>query len=290
MAGTDLHCHTWSSDNTMSEREVVALAASLGIDTLAITDHDTTAGIAAAVEAGAELGVRIIPGIEISAYDFKRGRRAHILGYAVEPGHPALEAVCRPVRERRHEASREMVRRLQERGYPLEWERVCKYAEHGTGVYKQHIMHALLDLGLCVSIHGPLYKELFARGSDGKPDGIAFLRIEYADAVAAIRAIRAAGGAAVLAHPGQLGNFEAVEEWVAEGLGGIEAFHTSHTVEHTERALQLAERYDLAVTGGSDFHGDLYGSPEHPIGCVLAPEDAVERLLAKRAVIHSSLS
>ncbi|WP_248927615.1 PHP domain-containing protein [Paenibacillus hamazuiensis] len=270
----DLHCHTHHSDNPSTVREVIALAKEQGVSHLAITDHDTTDGLHEAARLGRELGVDIVPGIEISAYDTERKRRAHILGYNVEPGHPSLEALCGPLRARRHEISQLIVQRLQQHGFDIAWEDVLRYARAGSTVFKQHIMHALVDKGYCTRVNGELQKRLFARGGGGTEPGIAFISMEYADARKAIAAIREAGGVAVLAHPGQLGNFEAIDEWVKAGLQGIEAAHPSHSAEDEALARLYAAKHGLVITAGSDYHG-AYGNEAHLPGCMDAGLNAV---------------
>lgn len=257
------------------------MAKKAGISHLSITDHDTTVGLEEAARLGKVHGVEIIPGIEISAADRVRKRRAHILGYYIEPDHPALTALCDANVRQRHQASKMMVERIVQEGYKITWEQVRRFARHGTAVYKQHIMHALMDQGYCREIHGELEKRLFSRGGAGEKPGIAFVPIPYVDAVDAIRAIGEAGGVPVLAHPGQLGNFDAVEEWVAYGLQGIEAYHPSHTAEDVAKCLALAERFDLVVTGGSDFHGG-YGDGKYPLGSINAGYGSVVGLTGKR--------
>jgi hypothetical protein len=261
----DLHCHTKISDNSFTTEEVIALAAEAGVTHLAITNHDTTMGLREAVALGEQFGVEIIPGIEISAYDYKRSRRAHFLGFYVGPDHPAIEELCAPLRAARHEACRVMVERIREAGYNIDWEQVQTYAEDGTGVYKQHIMHALIDRGYTDAIYSPLYKALFARGGDGKEPGIAYVPLTYVDACDAIRTILAAGGVPVLAHPGQMDNYDAVAEWAEAGLMGIEVKHPDHSAVDEARARSLAHEYDLIMTGGSDFHG-FYGDKQSPLG------------------------
>ncbi len=256
----DLHCHTNVSDCSMSINQVIELARGKGVTHLAVTDHDTTEGLKTAMRIGSHLGVEIISGIEISAYDFKRKVRAHVLGYYVQPEHKAIRELCSPLIARRHAASRKMVEILAAKGYEITWEQVTRYAGT-TGVFKQHIMHALMEAGYCDSIYGDLYKTLFSRGEQGQPRGIAYIPLEYVDVVSAIRAIRAAGGVPVLAHPGQFDNFEAVPEWVEAGLEGIEVRHPYHDEQAEERAIKLAREFNLIITGGSDFHG-VYG--DHP--------------------------
>ncbi len=273
----DLHVHTKISDNSLTVFEVILLAREKGIEYLAITDHDTTKGLKDAADIGRELGVHIIPGIEISAYDYKNQKRAHILGLYIKPGHNALERLCQPMVAARHQASREMVDRIIKAGYAISWAEVEKFAEGGTGVYKQHIMHALVDRGYCDSIYGPLYKTLFKRDGNTGVQGIAMIPLEYIDALDAIKAVRNAGGIAVIAHPGQLDNFDAIGEWAEAGLEGIEAYHQSHTEEEVERSLELAAKYDLTVTGGSDFHG-RYGETVVEPGCKELSEACIREL------------
>jgi len=264
----DLHCHTSISDNSYSIEEVIQLAKEHGVEYLAITDHDTTKGLPTAIQLGAEYGINIIPGIEISAFDYSRGTRAHILGYDVTPGHAAISHLCDPLIKQRHEASFHMVERIIEAGYNISWYGVSQYAIGGTGVYKQHIMHALLDAGYTSTIYGDLYKKLFARGDQDKgiPKGLAYTSITYIDMFDAVKAITEAGGVPVLAHPGQMHNFPAISELVDAGLQGIEVWHPSHDTATEERAKVAATEFNLLQTGGSDFHGFYTDSPRFHLG------------------------
>lgn len=280
----DLHCHTNISDCSLSIEEILELAIEEEVTHLAITNHDTTMGLEEAVKLGMDRGIEIVPGIEISAYDFKRETRVHILGYFIEPGHPAIDQLCTPLVEKRHQASEIMVGKLIEAGYSIRWDQVEKFAEGGTGVYKQHIMHALLESGYTETIYGDLYKKLFSRGKAGEAPGIAFVLLQYVDCKSAVEAIRQAGGVPVLAHPGQYRNFEAVPELVVCGLEGIEVWHPLHGPEDEERASQLALQYDLVMTGGSDFHG-FYGEKEVRLGCKDPGRQQVDALKARKAKI-----
>ena len=277
----DLHVHTRITDNSLSAREVIKQAKKRGIRYLAITDHDTTKGLKEAIEYGYELGVEIIPGIEISAYDYKRYKRAHILGLYIEPGHLELEYLCKPLIESRNKVSYEMVTRLIAEGYDISWEDVQKYADGGTGVFKQHIMHALMDRGYCDSIYCDLYKMLFRRGSNTEPQGLVYIPLEYVDARAAIRAVREAGGIAVLAHPAQLNNYDAIEEWVELGLEGIEVFHPSHRQEDIHTSLIYAQKHNLVITGGSDHHG-FYGELPVELGCPELNVSSIQELIRRK--------
>ncbi|WP_408008186.1 PHP domain-containing protein [Pseudalkalibacillus sp. A8] len=281
----DLHCHTKISDNTLSIEEVLLLARDNHVTHLAITDHDTTAGLKQAIDIGEKIGVEVIPGIEISAYDYKRGRRAHILGLYVEPGHPTIEKLCKPLIKKRHEASYQMVQKLIDAGYDISWEEIQRFAEGGTGVYKQHIMHALLEKGYTDRIYGDLYRKIFFRGNSKQQPGIAFVPIEYIDAKDAIRVIRVAGGIPVIAHPGQFDNFDAVEEWVGGGLEGIEVRHPLHDGQDEAKAIALSEQYGLVKTGGSDFHG-FYGDSDVTIGSISMDHDCLEKLQQRKQQIQ----
>ncbi|MCO1601627.1 PHP domain-containing protein [Desulfosporosinus nitroreducens] len=276
----DLHVHTKISDNSLSTDEVIRLAKKKGITHLAITDHDTTKGLQEAVSLGQEIGVGIVPGIEISAYDYQRNKRAHILGMYIEPGHPALDLLCTSLIQSRNQASHDMVRKVMDAGYDISWEAVQKY-EGGTGVYKQHIMHALLEKGYCESIYGDLYKKLFQRGGTSEPQGIAYIKLEYVDAQTAIRTVREAGGIAVLAHPGQLRNFDAIDDWVELGLEGIELYHPSHNEEDRQTSLRYAQKHNLIITGGSDFHG-FYGEKPVELGCPELDKECINELLSRK--------
>lgn len=203
------------------------------------------------------------------------------LGFYVEPDHPAIEEQCAPLRTARHEACRTMVERIRKAGHTINWEPVQTYAEGGTGVYKQHIMHALIDRGYTDAIYSPLYKTLFARGGDGKEPGIAYVSLTYVDAADAIRAILAAGGVPVLAHPGQMDNYAAVPEWAEAGLQEIEVRHPDHSPLDEAQARALAYEYGLIMTGGSDFHG-FYGGKSSPLGSQSLGLECVEALKARK--------
>lgn len=256
----DLHCHTNRSDNSLSVSQVLQLAKINGVTHLAITDHNTTLGVNEGIRLGRQMGIEVIPGVEISAYDYKRKVKVHILGYYIEPEHPYLEKVCTFLIESRKKSSQEMMKRIQDTGYHITWEQVEKYTPNGTGVFKQHIMHALKDQGYCDQLFGGLYSTLFSPGEDGKEQGLAYVSMDYVDAVEAIQAIRAAGGVPVVAHPGQYNNYEAIEEWAEAGLEGIELFSPAHHIRDEWKVRSMANQYHLITTGGSDFHG-LYGDP-----------------------------
>lgn len=283
----ELHCHTNISDCPLTIDQVLELALAEGVSHLAVTNHDTTEGLAEAIEKGKKLGIEIIPGIEISAYDFERRRRVHILGYFIENGHAAIKNLCQPIVEKRHELSYKMVQRIISAGYEITWERCEELAEGGIGVFKQHIMHALMEAGYADYIYGDFYKKLFNRGKNGEKPGLAYIPMEYIDARDAVQAILAAGGVPVLAHPGQYGNFAMVPALAEIGLQGIEVWHPLHTHQHEQQARYLATKYDLIMTAGSDFHGD-YGEKPVVLGSRSPGVEVVEALKKRRARVRSA--
>lgn len=256
----DLHVHSHWSDGECSPYALVQDAVQKGLCAIALTDHDTLKGVEELEQAGKQLGLPVYGGIEISCIQ-SDGRPLHLLGYAIpESGREAVEEFCRPYRLSRNRAVMESAKILQQAGYPVTQEGVLALAGPGKDVCKQYIMQMLMDAGLCTELYGPLYRKLFKKQGDGTP-GIAALSFASASPEEAVRCIVAAGGKAVLAHPGQYGNFDEVAPLVAAGLGGIEAFHPKHSAADTARCLQLAEQYGLSITGGSDFHGK-YGEGE----------------------------
>lgn len=268
----DLHCHTKISDGSVGIEELIAIAKRRGLSTIAVTDHDTTAAATRAVVIGKRQDIQVIHGVEFTTQDTKRGKQAHLLCYLCD--HPdRLEGLCRRTGENRRAAGIEMVRRVM-RYYPITPELVTKCAAGSTGIYKQHIMHALMDAGFTDSIFGELFNKLFA-----KDTGIARVEITYPDTRDVLAAIHEAGGIAVLAHPPVYHSEELLDELITLGLDGVEVWHPYHSPEQTQQLLQLAQHHGLVTTGGSDFHG-MYARSARPLGSTSAPDDAVAALLA----------
>ena len=252
----DLHVHSTMSDGSDTFEQVLDQARERGIERLAVTNHDTTAGLAEACELGKRMGVQVVGGIEVSAYDFECGRKVHVLGLGLEEGAPALAALCEPTLKRRNENTHWQLGRLVEAGYAVDVERALELGRASTCLYKQHLMAALTDEPFTSEGYRTLYRSLFKNG------GICDRDITYVDARDAVRAIVEDGGVAVLAHPGQLNSYDLLPSLVACGLGGIERFHPDHGTADHVRCAELAERYNLVRTGGSDYHG-RFGSIPH---------------------------
>lgn len=250
MSRIDLHLHTTHSDGSLSPTEVLRLAHKAGVTALAITDHDIVTGVPEALAAGAELGIEIIPGVEISSR--VGDSELHILGYCLHWQDPELNQRLAFLRESRHSRNPQIIERLRALGLDVTYEEVRALA--GTdAVGRPHIARLLMNKKYVTSA-----KDAFDRYlADGRP---AYVARELPNPADAIAWIRAAGGVAVLAHPtwakvyGE-GLTTLLTTLKAAGLGGIEVHYSTHTKRQTTEYLDLAKRLDLLVTGGSDFHG-----------------------------------
>lgn len=267
----DLHCHTKISDGSVGIEELITIAKRRGLTTIAVTDHDTVAGATRAVNIGKRQNVKVIHGVEFTTWDYKRNKQAHLLCYLCD--HPdRLEGLCRRTLTSRQAAGVEMVRRVM-RYYPITPEMVTRCATGSMCIYKQHIMHALMDAGYADSIFGDVFHKLFANDT-----GVARVDVTYPDTREVLEAIHEAGGIAVLAHPPVYHSEELLEELIELGLDGIEVWHPYHSPEQTAQLLQLAEQHGLVTTGGSDFHG-MYARTSRPLGSTSAPDEAIAQLL-----------
>lgn len=274
-----MHCHTKMSDGSTAIDELVLLAKRLGIRTIAVTDHDTFAGAVRAQIFGKRQGIEVLPGAEISAMDGKRGRKVHLLCYLCDnPGR--LEGICKKTRERRQAAAVQMMQKVM-RMYPITPEMVSRRAQGSTNIYKQHIMHALVDAGYSLTIFGELFQKLF----DPKV-GLAYASVAYPDVRDLLRQVHEAGGLAVLAHPAVYDSYDLLEELAEQGLDGVEAVHPRNHEGDEERLRQIAERYGLVTTGGTDFHG-MYSSGMHPLGTCTVPDEQVEALKKRKQRLNS---
>lgn len=252
----DLHTHSHFSDGDRSPWELVRQAKACGLSGLGLTDHDTLAGGEELFQAGRAFGLPVVLGVEISCSQ-RDGRQLHLLGYAIPTeGRQAVEDFCRPIRQARNRAVLQSAQALAQAGYPVSEKRLLAQAGPQGQLCKQYLMAQLIEAGLCKELYGALYKKLFKE--EAAP---AALQFPTADPVEAVQCVTRAGGKAVLAHPGQYGNFQALPALAEAGLWGIEAYHPKHSPEDTQKCLELARRFQLAVTGGSDFHG-RYGEGE----------------------------
>lgn len=249
----DLHTHSMHSDGTCTPEQIVRMAARAKVNLLALTDHDCIAGVRDAVQAGDELGVRVVPGVE---FDNEWPHELHILGLDVDMDHPVLLRAMDVARERRDKRNTIIFSRLKDHGVDIE-----PFMAHGqTATTKLHIAHALIAGGYAGEV-----KEAFAKYlRPGMPGYYVEKRFTPEQV---IEIIHRADGIPVLAHPCHIrDNFHSLlDELVSLGLLGIEAFYPSNTPRQTELYLSVASQYHLMVTCGSDFHGA--NRPGVPIGC-----------------------
>lgn len=273
MRRIDLHTHSNRSDGTFTPSEVVRLAAERELDVVALTDHDTTDGLAEALDEGVRSGVDVVPGVEFSA-EFD-GTSVHVLCYWMNVEDEGLQRELRRLRDDRFRRGELMVERLSALGLPVEFERVRQIAGEAT-IVRPHIAQAMVEAG-----HVETEKEAFERWiGDGRPGHVAKHALEPVDAVALIRA---AGGVCVLAHPGMWGDESSVpdtliERMAAAGMRGLEVDHPDHTPEAIEHYRRLAGDLALVATGGSDCHGLRYDPVR--LGMSLCDPDAFDALRA----------
>ena len=271
MIKADLHVHTEMSDGSFTVEEVIKLAKEKGLTHIAITNHDTVKGLKEAIEIGEKYGVNVIPGIEISAYDYKRNRKVHLLGYGIDLEGKNIKKLCDRLLKDRNEMTLNQVKIISDLGYDISLEEVKEYSKNSGVAYKQHIMQVLINKGYIQEIYSPLYKELFRNG------GPCDMELQYIDIYDALDAIIKDNGIPIIAHPGQLKSYELIEELVDKGLVGIEKYHISHSKEDEEKIDELANKYNLIITGGSDFHGDY--AKKRVLGCRTTPQETVEYII-----------
>jgi predicted metal-dependent phosphoesterase TrpH len=300
----DLHTHSLASDGQLPPAEIVRLAEAAQLAAVALTDHDTVDGLAAAEFVARQYSeLKFVPGIETSAR-FQAGTM-HILGLGIDAKSPALGRICEELRAARRERNPRMIARLQELGFDIDMEYVLATAGEMeqsavtsrdaqasgalSGVAKPadkqvlgrlHMAHAMRRKGYVSSTQEAFEKYL----GDGKP---AYVDKERLEPKALIAAILDAGGVAALAHPPQLhyenrAQFERIlRDLIGQGLNGLEVYHADHSVDQTRLYLDFALRFGLAVTGGSDYHGP--DKPQSRIGYPRVPlagvgEETIVRL------------
>ncbi len=272
----DLHAHSSASDGTDSPAELMMAAAAAGLDVVAITDHDTTAGWDSAAGAKPD-GLTVVLGAEFSCVHVDAvGRRValHLLGYLFDPEDKPLRAERRALRASRSVRAEQIVQRLVADGFPVTWTQVTRLANGGS-VGRPHVARALVDAGVVASIDA-------AFGSLLSSSGPYYVRKPDLEVLSAIELILAAGGLPVFAHPlahrrGPIVTDDAVADMAAAGLVGIEVDHPDHDAKARAHAGGLAAELNLIGTGSSDYHG---ANKTTSLGACTTSPEAFERLLA----------
>jgi 3',5'-nucleoside bisphosphate phosphatase len=260
----DLHTHSTASDGARAPRDVVRAARELSLAAIALTDHDTVDGLAEATDEGGLQGVRVIPGIELSAVE--GDSETHVLGLHLQHV-TRLESQLHGLRAMRLTRAERIVVRLNELGVRVTLDDVLVQSAGGA-VGRPHIARALVNDGWATDLRDAFDRYL----GNGRPAFVPKDRLSIDDAIAMIHD---AGGLAILAHPGQSGTRKRIEALAAVGLDGVEVRHPSHNADDVARLSALVEHFRLVPSGGSDWHGSAEGG--RTLGMMRVPIAWLER-------------
>lgn len=264
----DLHIHTTVSDGMLFPEEVVIQASKAGLKAIAITDHDTTDGIIDALKMGNKLNLEVIPGVEINTE--YNNREIHILGYFMNYNLNWFQELLKKLRSEREQRAKKILDLLAKIGKPIDRTKLMETAKASSSIGRPHIAKCLVEAGY-VSTTREAFETLIGRG---KPAYVPRFKLTPQEA---IKYIKQAGGVAVLAHPGESIDLKCFAYLIQNGLLGLEAVHHEHSVELESKLKSLANKYNLAITGGSDFHGGgRAGGPK--IGSKTVPYSYVEKI------------
>ena len=284
MKFADLHLHSTASDGSDAPSEVVRRAHAAGFAAMALADHDTMDGVPEARAEAERLGMEYVTGVEYSCLDGER--EIHMLGYGLDAEDPTLRSELARLRAGRFDRGHGIVMKLNELGVAITWDRVKEIAGD-ENVGRPHIARAMKEGGYIAEIKDAFTPEWIANG------GRAYVERVKISPEEAIAQIRAAGGVAVLAHPGRFrGDGDTIDDsvidrYIAAGLQGVEVFYSRHTPSMVEHYRRLAEEKGLVMTGGSDDHGvnadeSFMGRVRLEYGYVAALKDAIAASRAAR--------
>mgnify|MGYP004635546581 FL=1 len=286
----DLHIHSVFSDGSQTVGELIAEAREQGLAGIAVVDHDSLRQLSSVRAEARAAGFPVLAGVEASCIDAASGRKVHILVYGLEAtpdGSGPLERIVDETLALRCANTLWQAWTLERAGvapcgHPATVASVLEVSRASTGVYKQHVMQALTGLCYRDAEYQRIYRQLFKDG------GIVERDIpQYPEVLEVVRAAREQGGVPVLAHPRQMNSWDAVPALVTAGLMGIEAFHPDNDDAASARCFELAYRFGLMCTGGSDYHG-RYGSPTCVGERFITPDeggDAVARLFERERLL-----
>ena len=271
----DLHAHSTASDGSKTPAAVVAAAHAAGVAAIALTDHDTMSGVAEAMEAGRAIGIRVVPGVELSAvHDDKE---VHLLGLHIDRP-AAIEDALQMFRDARFWRAEQIIAKLNALGVPVTLDSVLDEAAGGA-IGRPHVARALIGEGWARDSRDAFDRYLGA----GRPAYVPKHRLSVSEAIALVHD---GGGLAVLAHPGPDGRRDLVERYVGSGLDGLEVRHPGHNAEDTARLGALVQFFGLVPSGGSDWHGASEGA--RVLGSMQVPAAWLEqqdaRLVERRGV------
>ena len=272
----DLHCHTRLTDGSMGIEDIIALAKNRGVETIAITDRDCQAGTVRAKIIGERNGIRVIPGVELSALT-DDGQVVNILCYMPDFA-DRLERLCHRNATATKRAAQKMMIKAAKR-FPITADVIKRCASGSTNLYVPHIMHALMECGATCSLYSDLYEELFSPESEQnileKPD--------YAPVWEVLEDIRDAGGISVLSHPAVYRDWEALlEKLVEAGINGVEVWHPTADKQTTDKLYAYGKKNKLLMVGGSEFRG-MYNREPLTIGSYLTPKTQLNEILGYKS-------
>jgi len=273
-AFVDLHTHSTASDGILPPEQVIEAAQRCGLGAIALTDHDTINGVPAARGAGERFGVRVIAGVELSA--FYEDHEVHLLALHLSQL-DALEKRLAELRTLRYARAEQIVEKLNALGVELTLDEVLQQS-NGGAVGRPHVARALMARGAVHDFRDAFMRYLGSNGSAFVPKA----RLSIQDAIAIAHE---AGALAIWAHPGDAGRRERLEPLVAAGLDGVEVKHPGHSPEDVKRLQALAEFFGLVHSGGSDWHGALEGPRK--LGNMNVPVEWLEKQDAKLAALAS---
>ena len=273
-ARVDLHCHSTASDGEYPPAEVARRAHAAGLVAIALTDHDTTGGVREATRVGETVGVRVVSGCEFSVK--APWGELHLLAYFLPPGHARLEEFLAGTRAARHRRAEQIVGHLRRLGVAIDLGDVVQAADGGA-LGRPHVARLLVRHGVCVDMN-----EAFARYlGRGRP---AYVEKPLPTLQQVTELVHAVGGVAVAAHLGDHGTDGQIRQFQEQGLDGLEVRHPSHSPGTERRLTGIAQRLGLAISGGSDWHGDLeLGDSHAPLGGLDIPLKWLEELETRRA-------
>lgn len=264
----DLHCHSTSSDGTYTPEDLVKLAVEIGLNALSITDHDTIDAYEKAIPIAKQLSLPLLTGIEFSTVLL--GKSVHLLGYGFKLDHPAVISLCAKHKQRRTERNLQILENLKKIGLPVD-------LHHGeSSIGRPHIAQAMMEKGYVQSVQEAFKKYL----GEGKP---AFARGEAITIQETIDALHAASGLAVIAHPHLIEDPSLVKNLLEYNFDGIECYYAKFSLEQNKRWLEIAEKKQWLITGGSDFHGSI--KPTIPLGASWVDQTNWERILCRTTII-----
>lgn len=267
----DLHIHTTASDGRLSPNEILQQAIEVGLSYIAITDHDTVDGlleIHKAMEKNTINNISIIPGIEFNT-DFPDSE-VHILGYQIDVYNLELRRQLNLLVAHRHERIKQMIYKLNQLGYDIDYLRVVEIAKHATSLGRPHLAKALIEKGYFSTVT-EVFTTLLNKNAP------AYVPHYKLTPIQVITLIKKAGGIPVLAHPGLIGNDNIVLELINTGILGLEVFHPTHNEQQIQKYLNMVNEYQLFMTGGSDFHAVPTRFPER-LGLFTIPANLAKKL------------